>query len=263
MTVSLARASLALAMAAALGACTTLSPQPRADDLAPALEARGGPAVDWAAVGAPREERAAIGRWLDQPMTLDAALRVAMLRSPRLQEEYAHQGLARAEVLEAVEISNPTLSLSRMSLDDGGSNRTVGLSLPLVDLIMLPVRTRLAKLEYERATYEITGAVLGVVAEVESGWYEYVAARQVAAMREAVAEGAAASAELAQRFHDAGNISDLQLAQEQAVASEARIESLRARAEAGRKRLALNQVLGLHGDIRVDKQAAWKDVPRS
>ena len=260
MTVSLARASLALAMAAALGACTTLSPQPRADDLAPALEARGGPAVDWAAVGAPREERAAIGRWLDQPMTLDAALRVAMLRSPRLQEEYAHQGLARAEVLEAVEISNPTLSLSRMSLDDGGSNRTVGLSLPLVDLIMLPVRTRLAKLEYERATYEITGAVLGVVAEVESGWYEYVAARQVAAMREAVAEGAAASAELAQRFHDAGNISDLQLAQEQAVASEARIESLRARAEAGRKRLALNQLLGLHGD-----EADWEasdNLPR-
>ncbi|WP_290884573.1 TolC family protein [Arenimonas sp.] len=253
MTVSLARASLALAMAAALGACTTLSPQPRPDELGSALEARGGPAVDWAAVGAPREERAAIGRWLDQPMTLDAALRVAMLRSPRLQEEYAHQGLARAEVLEAVEISNPTLSLSRMSIDDGGSNRTVGLSLPLVDLIMLPARTRLAKLEYERATYEITGAVLGVVAEVESGWYEYVAARQVAAMREAVAEGAAASAELAQRFHDAGNISDLQLAQEQAVASEARIESLRARAEAGRKRLALNQLLGLHGD-----EADWE-----
>lgn len=253
MTVSLARASLALAMAAALGACTTLSPQPRPDELASALEARGGPAVDWAAVGAPREERAAIGRWLDQPMTLDAALRVAMLRSPRLQEEYAHQGLARAEVLEAVEISNPTLSLSRMSIDDGGSNRTVGLSLPLVDLIMLPARTRLAKLEYERATYEITGAVLGVVAEVESGWYEYVAARQVAAMREAVAEGAAASAELAQRFHDAGNISDLQLAQEQAVASEARIEALRARAEAGRKRLALNQALGLHGE-----EADWE-----
>lgn len=46
MTVSLARASLALAMAAALGACTTLSPQPRADELTAALEARGGPAVD-------------------------------------------------------------------------------------------------------------------------------------------------------------------------------------------------------------------------
>jgi cobalt-zinc-cadmium efflux system outer membrane protein len=182
MTVHLARASLALALAATLGACSTLSPQPRADDLAPLLQARGGPAVDWAAVGAPREERAAIDRWLDQPMTLDAALRVAMLRSPRLQEEYAHQGLARAEVLEAVEISNPRLSLSRMSVEGGGNNRTVGLSLPLVDLLMLPARTRLAKLEYERATFEVTGAVLGVVAEVESAWYEHVAARQVAAM---------------------------------------------------------------------------------
>ena len=253
MAVSLARSSLALALAAALGACTTLSPQPRGDDIAPLLEARGGPALDWAAVGAPQAERQAIDRWLDQPMTLDAALRVAMLRSPRLQQEYAHQGLARAEVLEAVEISNPRLSLSRMSIDGGGSNRTAGLSLPLVDLLMLPTRTRLARLEYERASYEITGSVLAVVAEVEAAWYTYVAARQVAAMREAVAEGASASAELAQRFHDAGNISDLQLAQEQAAASEARIDALRARAEAGRTRLGLNLLLGLHGD-----EADWE-----
>ena len=253
MTAALARASLALGIALALGACTTLSPQPRGEDLAPLLEARGGPPLDWAAVGSPREERQAIGLWLDQPMTLDAALRVAMLRSPRLQEAYAHQGLARAEVLEAVEISNPRLSLSRLSLDGGGSDRSVGLSLPLVDLLMLPSRTRLAKLEYERATFEITGAVLGVVADVEAAWYVHVAARQVAAMREAVAEGAAASAELAARFHEAGNISDLQLAQEQAAASEARIAALRARAQAGRDRLALNLVLGLHGD-----EADWE-----
>lgn len=253
MHLSPARAGLALALATALGGCASLSPHPASGDVATQLQARGGPAVDWAAVGAPREERAAIDRWLDQPMTLDAALRVAMLRSPRLQEEYAHQGLARAEVLEAVEISNPRLSLSRMSLEGGRNNRTVGLSLPLVDLLMLPARTRLAKLEYERATFEVTGAVLGVVAEVESAWYEHVAARQVAAMREAVAEGAAVSAELAGRFHDAGNISDLQLAQENAVASQARIDALRARAEAGRKRLALNLLLGLHGD-----QADWE-----
>lgn len=253
MTASLARASLALALAAALGACASLSPQPREQDLAPLLEARGGPALDWAAMGAPEAERQAIDRWLDQPMTLDAALRVAMLRSPRLQQEYANLGLARAEVLEATEISNPRLSLSRMSIDGGGSNRTVGLSLPLVDLLMLPTRTRLAGLEYERASYEITGAVLGVVAEVEAAWYTYVAARQVAAMREAVAEGASVSADLAQRFHDAGNISDLQLAQEQAAASEARIDALRARAEAGRARLGLNLLLGLHGD-----EADWE-----
>ena len=247
------RALPALALAAALAGCASLSPQPSGDDISPLLQSRGGPAVDWAAVGAPEQERQAIAQWLEGPMTLDAALRVAMLRSPHLQEEYARLGLARAEVLEAVQVENPRLSLSRMSIDGGGHNRTAGLSLPLVDLLVMPARARLAAADYERSRLEVASAVLGVATDVEAAWYEYVAARQVAAMRTAVAEGAAASAELAQRFFDAGNISELQLRQEQATASEARIDALRAQAEAGRHRLALNSLLGLSGP-----QADWE-----
>ena len=79
-------------------------------------------------------------------MTAESAVRVAMLRSPRLQQEYARLGLARAEVLDAVQIGNPRLSLSRQSLDPGpGSNRLAGLSFPLADLLILPMRARLAK----------------------------------------------------------------------------------------------------------------------
>jgi cobalt-zinc-cadmium efflux system outer membrane protein len=248
-----ARAALALALSAALGGCASLAPQPRDAELATLLSERGGPAVEWSAVGAPAEERAAIDRWLDQPMTLDAAVRVAMLRSPRLQEEYARLGLARAEVLEAVEIENPRLSYQRLSIDDGGHNRTTGISLPLFDLLLLPAKSRLAGKDYERARFDVADAVLGVVAEVEAAWYRYVTARQVAGMREAVAEGLDASAELAGRFHDAGNISALQLAQEQAAASQARIEALHARADATRHRLELTTLLGLRGD-----EAAWE-----
>jgi cobalt-zinc-cadmium efflux system outer membrane protein len=248
-----ARAALALALSAALGGCASLAPQPRDAELAALLSERGGPAVEWSAVGAPAEERAAIDRWLDQPMTLDAAVRVAMLRSPRLQEEYARLGLARAEVLEVVEIENPRLSYQRLSIDDGGHNRTTGISLPLFDLLLLPAKSRLAGKDYERARFDVADAVLGVVAEVEAAWYRYVTARQVAGMREAVAEGLDASAELAGRFHDAGNISALQLAQEQAAASQARIEALHARADASRHRLELTTLLGLRGD-----EAAWE-----
>jgi outer membrane protein TolC len=191
-------------------------------------------------------------------MTADAAVRVALLRSPRLQQEYARLGLARADVLEAVQVSNPTLSLSRSYLDPGsGYNRLAGLTLPLADLLVLPVRTRLAHAEYERAKLEIAGAVLSVAADVEAAWYTYVGAQQVADMRTAVAGGADAAAELAQRFFDAGNISELQLKQEQAAASEARINAARARADAGRARLALNTLLGLSG-----KDAAWATSDR-
>lgn len=247
------RALPALALAAALAGCASLSPQPSGDDISPLLQSRGGPALDWAAVGAPERERQAIDQWLEGPMTLDAALRVAMLRSPRLQEEYARLGLARAEVLEAVQVENPRLSLSRMSVDGGGANRTAGLSLPLVDLLVLPARARLAAADYERSRLEVASSVLGVATDVQAAWYEYVAARQVAAMRTAVSEGASASADLAQRFFNAGNISELQLRQEQATASEARIDALRAQADAGRHRLALNSLLGLSG-----QQADWE-----
>src|SRR5690606_24017458 len=133
-----ARAVLALALGASLAGCASLAPQPRDADISALLAERGGPALDWSALSAPASEKARIGQWLDAPMTLDAATRVAMLRSPRLREHYARLGLHRAEVLEAVEIQNPRLSFQRLSIEGGGHVRTTGLSLPLLDLLLLP-----------------------------------------------------------------------------------------------------------------------------
>ncbi|WP_339828692.1 TolC family protein [uncultured Arenimonas sp.] len=248
MTALPSRALLALVLTSALAGCASLSPQPRDADITQLLAERGGPALDWSAVAGTDEEAASLERWLSEPMTLDAATRVAMLRSPRLREHYARLGLARAEVLETVEIENPRLSFQRMSIDGGGHNRTTGLSMPLLDLLLLPAKARLAATDYDRARYDVAGAVLDTVADVEAAWYAYVTARQVAGMREAVSDAAAASAELAGRFHAAGNISALQLAQEQAAASQAYIEALQARADAGRHRLALHTLLGLRGE---------------
>jgi len=251
-------AALAVAVSAALGGCASLAPRPGDQDINALLAERKGPTVSWSATGQPAVERQTISQWLASPMTADSAVRVAMLRSPKLQLEYARLGLARADVLEAVQLANPRLSLSREYLSPGaGYNRLSGISLPLVDLLVLPARTRLARAEFERAKLEIAGAVLAVAADVESAWFGHVGAQQVADMRSAVAEGAAASAELAQRFFAAGNISELQLKQEQAATSEARIAAARARAEALRARMALNTLIGLSGD-----EAAWKTSDR-
>ncbi len=258
MTLRFRPAALAVALSLALSGCVSLASRPGDTDINALLAERRGPQVEWSAVGQPPPERQAIDQWLGAPMTAEAAVRVAMLRSPRLQQEYARLGLARADVLEAVQVANPTLSLSRSYLDPGsGYNRLAGLTLPLADLLVLPVRTRLAHAEYERAKLEIAGAVLNVAADVEAAWYTYVGAQQVADMRTAVAGGADAAAELAQRFFDAGNISELQLKQEQAAASEARIIAARARAEAGRARLTLNTLLGLSG-----QDATWATSDR-
>lgn len=239
---------LSVALAAALlwaTGCTTLSPRPDEAQLARLLDERNAPAVAWSDI-AGRDEAPPVRDRLARPLDREQAVAIALLRSPRMRQAYARLGLERAEVIEAVEVANPGVSLGRMNLSPGaGYNQTVGLSLPFVDLLLLPARSRWAKQEYERHGLEVAQAVIGLTAEVEASWYRAVAAQQVADMRAAVAEGAAATAELAQRFFDAGNISELQLKREQAVATQARIEAAQARAEALRERLAFGSLLGL------------------
>jgi cobalt-zinc-cadmium efflux system outer membrane protein len=119
--------------------------------------------------------------------------------------------------------------------------------MPLVDLLVLPSRVRLAQAELERARFQIANAVMEVSLEVEAAWYTYVAAQQVAEMRAAVAEGLGVSADMAQRYFNAGNISELQLSREQAAASQARIDAARAAVDARMARLDLTTLIGLTG----------------
>lgn len=233
-----------LAVALASGGCATLGPDRSRADTDQLVRTRSNPALEWAPSAAADADAA---RLREQPMTPVNAVQMALLRSPRLQQEYARLGLVRADVQEAIQLANPRLSANRLS-GGGLVQSTVGLAMPLVDLLVLPSRARIARADYERATREIAAAILAVTAEVEGGWYEYVGARQIADMRATVAKGMATSADLAQRFFDAGNITELQLRQEQAAATQARIEAARARADAQRSRLQLNTRIGLSGE---------------
>jgi cobalt-zinc-cadmium efflux system outer membrane protein len=89
---------------------------------------------------------------------------------------------------------------------------------------------------------------------VSSAYYDAVGARQVAQMRATVADAAVASADLAARFKDAGNITALELAIQQAAASQAQLDSERARLAADRAAVALNEKMGL------DTNAHWQIV---
>lgn len=191
---------------------------------------------------------AQIRQWLGEPLTAECAVRIAYLRSPKLQVEYARLGVSRAEVLEASRISNPTLAASALR-GDHVRETSIGISQSFADLILLPSRKRLAAGEYERTQHEVAGTLVEFAADVETAWYRYASAQQVAQMRDAVRDAAVASAELAQRFHDAGNLTPLQLALEQAAASSARIQAAHAAAEATRTRLALAVAMGIASDV--------------
>lgn len=189
------------------------------------------------------------------PIGVEDAVRIAFFNNPRLRAEYARLGLGRAELEDAARLANPTFGYLRLSPGGGdGTQITRTLSLGLTDLLLLPARKRLAAAELERLQFAVAGAVLDIATETEVAWFEAVGAQQIAAVRDLVARAADQSAALGQRFFDAGNINRLQLEQERAAATEARIVAMAAGANALRARHALAVFLGLPTD------AEWRTL---
>ena len=100
-----------------------------------------------------------IGELVAAPLTPTSAQQIALLKNPDLASEYARLGIAQADVVEASRIGNPGFSGS--ALKDGGPSKiTMGLSLPLSDLLLLSSRRRLAEGEYVRAQQRIAGQLV-------------------------------------------------------------------------------------------------------
>ena len=187
-----------LGLLATLAACASVGPNRDVAQIDRLLADRGAGGLGWEKNG--QGDTATADAWLAQPMTADLAVRMAMLRSPRLQRQFGELGLARADVLDAVQIANPRVTFSRLAVVNGsGAQTAVGIAAPLLDLLALPLRARLGRQEYERARLQIAAALFDVSLDVEGAWYRTVAAPQVAGMRAAVATALQTSADLSQR----------------------------------------------------------------
>ncbi len=181
------------------------------------------------------------------PLDRDAAVLVALRRSPRLQGEYARLGLVHADLIQASRLANPSLSLGVLFPEGGaGVERlAAGLVQRFAAAVTLPARKRLAAAALERATLAIAAAGLELARDVDRAWLDCAAATAVAAMREEVRVAAELSATLAARYHAAGNLSELDLAREQADAADARLAAIAAAGAARAACLALNETMGL------------------
>lgn len=234
--------SVAVAAAAlALAGCASLPSERGYAETHALIDAQRPLPADWSPL-----DRVATPDIPATPMGVDDVVMRAFFHNPRIREAYARLGIGRAELEEARRLANPTFGFARLSPQGGdGAQITRSLSLGLTDLLLLPARKRLAEGELDRLQKSVAGEVLALATEVEVAWYEAVGAAQIAAMRDLVAQAAERSAELAQRFFDAGNINRLQLEQERAAATQARIEALAAGADALRARSALGGLIGL------------------
>ncbi|WP_158249261.1 TolC family protein [Amnimonas aquatica] len=184
---------------------------------------------------------------LAQPLTAERAVGVALLRNPRVRLEYARLGLNQADWVEASRLSNPVLSFSAMNSNVSGDATKLGYGLAqnFTDLLFIRSRSRLAKAELIRLQAETALSLQELAADVNEAYFEAVGSAQIAQMRTVIAKATRTSADLAKRFHDAGNINALELAREQAAAEQAELDQEAAQAEAESARVTLNTLIGL------------------
>ena len=220
-----------LGAALALAGCASVSPDGLRGDVAQLTAGRTAgvqaalPAADAAAKAQTQES---IQRWLAEPLTQDAAVRIALLNNPGLQARLAALGVADAERVQAITLPNPHFTLGRFANShEREIERTLAFS--LLDLITLPWRTERQAERLQIATLQAAQDVVTLAADTRRAWLRAVAAEQVAATHERMVEAAEAGTELARRMASVGNWSRLQLAREQAVLHEAHRQRARAR----------------------------------
>lgn len=180
------------------------------------------------------------------PLSLDAAIQLALMRSPELRVQAAQLGIAAAEVYEAGRLSNPLLSIARLDSDDAARPQVnLGIVFNFTELLFLRARGRIADAEFAAAQTTLGAQTLGLAADVEMAYRRAAAAAQSAGLQAQLADGAEAGAELAQRFYAAGNLKRADLALEQATAAEYRLAADAAAQALAQARASLLRVIGI------------------
>ena len=117
----------------------------------------------------------------------------------------------------------------------------------VLELVQLPQRRGVARADLAGARARAVAATIDLVARVEVAYVDLVAAQQELELRQTAFDAASASAEVAERQHAAGNISDLALVRERDQREQARIDVGRAQVDVETRREVMNEVLGLSG----------------
>jgi cobalt-zinc-cadmium efflux system outer membrane protein len=183
------------------------------------------------------------------------AVEIALLRNQRLLATYEELGVAQADLVQAGLLSNPTLGARvRFPSGAGATETELSVALDFLDLFTLPLRKRVASAQLDAARARVGDAVLALAAEVQQAVVSVQAARLTARVRALALESQQAAAELRRRQGAAGNVGELEQAQEEVFYQQGKIETARAQAQVLEQREKLNRLLGVWGP----ESASWQ-----
>ncbi len=250
---------LLVALSLIAGGCASTSPRVAFEEVRTELKQRGVDNLYWSS-GAEEDRQVveAIARLLEQDLTVETAVQIALLNNRRLQSVYQTLGIAQADLVQAGLLSNPVFAgEDRFSVAGGLATLELSVAQSFLEIFYIPLRKRVAKSQLEEAKLAVAGLVFDFEYETRIMFYQAQANAQLVEMFEQVVRTTESGYDFARRLHAAGNITDLELNQQRDPFEQARIDLRQAEADLIHSRERLNQLMGLYGE-----QIHWETTGR-
>ncbi len=234
-----------------LGACATVNPGPDYDRAAAHIEAATSQPFTYRpemspASGAART--AQVQALLDAGLTADTAVQVCLLNNRRIQADLHEIGMARADVVQAGLLSNPTLSLGLRFPDAGGlANFEAALVQNIADLWQIPARQRAAESTLDETILRVAREASVTAFEAKAAYYR---ARHADRARELASESVQVAEQVldlarARQQAGAGSEIDVNLARSEVLDAQLALRAADVAALEGRAELARQLGLAL------------------
>lgn len=190
---------------------------------------------------------AQVRRLLARPLSVDAAVQVALLNNKGLQAAYNELALAETDFVEQSLPRSPVFSVSTIA--GGGASeierQVVG---DILALATLPFRSEIARERFRQAQLRAALATLRLAADVRRSYVRSVAANEFVALLTDAKATAESTAQLAVKLGETGALNKLDQAREQVFYAETTADLAAARQAASSARERLARLMGLWDD---------------
>lgn len=191
-----------------------------------------------------------VDKLLAQPLSADAAIRIALLNNRDLRAELRDLGVARGALVQAGLLPNPNFD-AEVQFPQHSSEEPpqwhLGVGFDLTRAILIPQRSGVAKAELQATRYRVAGAVLDLGYRVRLAFQQVQSAQQLLELQNTALHALTASYDAARALHEAGNAATLDVVTEQAAYEQARNAVAEAEVDLQDARERLNVLLGVFG----------------
>ncbi|HTV42734.1 MAG TPA: TolC family protein [Candidatus Sulfotelmatobacter sp.] len=227
--------------------CASTNPGPAFNDVDKTVLTRLGQSVQWQNTNGVAQTVATL---LQTNLIAQSAVTIALLNNKSLQAEFGEIGISQAELAQAARLHNIELfgSWRFPNRPPSAVDAEYSATADFLDLLTLPARKKIAAQNLEQTKQQVAGKVLQLAAETQAQFYDLQAKLELVKRLETIVAANDVAADFAQRQYDAGDITDLELHNQQAQAMQSHLDLMNAKAETLAQREQLNRLLGLSGD---------------